>query len=131
MDTGILILICGLASGYLTRSLLLEKKESHEGLFLSKGRWVRFPPDEDGEIHQQRFALPDFIRLIFLAYTVKRPYFYVHERRSQVWSCPFCLSFWASTFIVSIIIMGGDLDYQYALVYFFASATIARWVAEN
>lgn len=97
--------------GYIVRALLLEEKTSHEGPFLFKNLHILFPATN----HIQRAGLFDVIRRLGGAYRRDPDVlnaWVVDENRSQVWTCPFCLSFWLSlVFSVPLIISNGDLWY--------------------
>lgn len=125
----ITVMVIGLAAGYITRSLLLEEKESHEG-FMATWRWKVVFRNDDGD-HIQRFALPDIIRFLFGAYTKRGNIFFVHSSRSEVFTCSFCLSFWVCLAIVLFSIAFFDISVLKSLIYIFASASISRWVAQH
>lgn len=102
-------LLLGIPATYVLHALLLQEKDSHEGPFpLNKNRFVIFKYDRTrDEWHYQRVALFDVIRRVFGAYDVEKEElsggtavenWIVKEGSAlgQVWTCPFCLSFWIS-----------------------------------
>lgn len=95
-----IILLLGLAAGYITKSLVLEEKDTHVGPFQLKATFISFP--DTG--HIQQACLFDIIRFMFGAYykaeeqnEFQRVY-EVHPIRSERFTCPFCLSFWVALF---------------------------------
>ena len=91
------LVILGLATGYLVRSLLLMERSSHEGPFKLPKRYVVFP--DSG--HVQKVAIFDVIRRLFgvyevVSYSDGNYYWKVKANSAERWTCPFCLAFWVS-----------------------------------
>lgn len=97
------MLIFAFANAYITQYTLLVKKDSHFGFFPSKSKMVIFPKQEksnDGFVinipeHRQPVTPIDYFRRFFGAYTVENDEWTV-TNYADVWTCPFCLSFWTS-----------------------------------
>lgn len=105
MDT---VILCAIAAAYLLKILILEKRMSHEGPFLFNRIVV-----VNG--HTQRASLFDLIRRVFGAYHIEEGENYTKwilktSSLGEVWTCPWCLSFWSSIpFTVAAFI---NLDYE-------------------
>ena len=87
----------GLACSYLTKIFLLEQKDSHTGPFSSTKIQIYFVEDA----HLQPAGIFDRVRRIFGAYEVTRETNYqlwkvINRDRTDVWSCPKCLSFYTA-----------------------------------
>lgn len=101
----VLVLMLGASATYLLRSMYLMERDSHEGPFRSRIRYVRFP--DTG--HVQHVALFDWIRRLAGAYEVKGYQWTVREgdTRSERFTCPYCLSFWTSMPFTAIFFLLG------------------------
>lgn len=97
--------ILGIGAAFLTNAFLLEEKESHEGPFIVPGLLIRF--GETG--HLQRFSLFDAIRYVLGVYLYKPNGGIISTRDNwwyEMWTCPDCLSFWASLpFTVALFLL--------------------------
>lgn len=78
---------------YVTRSLMFTEKVSHYGPFSSSKKFVTRVKNN----YHQPVTLFDWIRrLSFNPYEVNGDLWVIQEKRLEVWTCPFCLSFWVS-----------------------------------
>jgi len=93
----------GIACSYVTKCLLLEPKDGHEGPFKLKKIFILFPGEFSDDDHIQQATLFDLIRYLFGVYTRSeesndfQTIWVVHPERSERFTCPFCLSFWVAT----------------------------------
>lgn len=102
-------LFLGFPCAYLVGAFLLKRKSSHEGPFATPLKVVYFEAEQWGDdqlpAHTQRVALFDWIRRFFGVYRVEGRVWKVRDDwRSEVWTCPFCLSFWMA-FLFSLPIV--------------------------
>lgn len=120
--------LLGIPATYVLRALLLEEKISHEGPFRSKTRWVIFEqpsPYSDGRrlpweaSFHQRVALFDWIRRLFGVYSVEGDHWFIRQHwLAELWTCPFCLSFWTS-FLFSVPYALHTLDARSGAIFLF------------
>ena len=107
---------------YLTKILLLEPKDSHEGPFIQVGKHVIFPMP-DHRVHVQRFSLFDQIRYWCGAYFRDGHKFFVrNDWRTELWTCPFCLSLWLAFLFTIPFIFTAQPNVIEAMYYHFAIA---------
>lgn len=104
----ILSIALGIPACYAVRCLILERKDSHEGIFSTNKYQVVF--DEEvirrgndvelvEELHIQKVGMWDWIRRLFGAYEVTDRVWTVKDSwKAELWMCPFCLSFWIGFF---------------------------------
>jgi hypothetical protein len=101
----VIVMIASLSVAYVTQFLLLERKDHHEGPFKNRNVVVMFPGTDDGEVivyeHKQYAAMQDYFRRFFGAYRVDENGVWIVTDKAEVFTCPFCLSFW-TTFLASI-----------------------------
>ena len=85
---------------YLTRMLLFVERDNHFGPLPSAKKFLTRIVDN----YHQPVTLFDWIRRFtpFNPYEVKGDLWIVNERKMEVWTCPFCLSFWIA-FIATAI----------------------------
>ena len=86
---------------YLTRSLTFIKKVDHFGPFPSSKKFVTILEDH----YNQPVTLFDWIRRLtpFNPYLVTGDLWVVNKRKMEVWTCPFCLSFWVAFIATAIL----------------------------
>lgn len=90
-----LFLIFAIATTYITKFMLLERKNSHFGPFPSRTKVIHFDTDWEEDEHVQPAAMFDYIRRLFGAYKVTGNLWNVKPGAlAEVWTCPICLSFW-------------------------------------
>lgn len=85
---------------YLTRMLLFVERDNHFGPFPSAKKFLTRVVDN----YHQPVTLFDWVRRLtpFNPYEVTGDLWVVNERKMEVWTCPFCLSFWVA-FIATAI----------------------------
>jgi len=149
LDFLISSLILGIPMAYILRALILEEKVSHEGPFRSPSKTVVFYVYEwrynDGskmiikrlpepeESHRQKVAMFDWIRRLFGVYEIVGNEWKVRDHwLTELWTCPFCLSFWVSfLFSVPFSIIGFGLTVD-ALLYWpvahFSIAVVSQMI---
>ncbi len=90
----LLFIQCGLFAAYLTRMLLFVEKVDHFGPFPSTKLFIHRTRTN----YAQQVTLFDWIRRFtpFNPYLIQGDLWVINESRLEVWSCPFCLSFWTS-----------------------------------
>lgn len=101
IDLLIAIIIVGVGTSYIVQYLLLVRKNSHFGFFSSKDKVIVFSEkiiNHDGysEViprHEQPVTPLDYLRRIARAFRVDGNEWHV-TNHADVWTCPFCLSFW-------------------------------------
>lgn len=122
-----IILILGLAAGYITKCLLLEEKDSHVGPFPLKSTFIEFP--DSG--HIQTAAFFDIIRNLFGVYVEVEPgnehqtIWEVQPERSERFTCPFCLSFWVSILFTLGFMIHYDPNILFVIPLHFSLSTIS------
>ncbi len=97
---------------YLTRMLQFVERDNHYGPFPSKTKFVTRPIDN----YHQPVTLFDWIRRLtpyWNPYKVQGSVWTINEQKLEVWTCPFCLSFWTSfvaTAILGIVVQPHFLE---------------------
>lgn len=118
MDLILTILIITIANAYIVQYLLLVKKDSHFGYLSSSTKVVKFPEVRQ-EIadqvsattpeHKQPVTPIDWLRRLFNAYDVQGNEWVVTDN-ADVWTCPFCLSFWIAFGSTATVIYLHDVN---------------------
>lgn len=85
---------------YLTRSLLFAEKVDHFGPFPSATKFLTILESH----YHQPVTLFDWVRRFtpFNPYQVSGNLWIVNKRKMEVWTCPFCLSFWVALIATAI-----------------------------
>lgn len=107
-----LIILMGLACGWLTKVFLLEKEDEVLGPWPVDHTMIYFEADADDPPHLQPAVFFDRIRFIFGVYDEKldgeQRLWIVKPERAAVWQCPICLSFWMALPLTFIILLTGS-----------------------
>lgn len=107
----LLLIQCGLFVAYVTRMLTFTEKIDHFGPLPSDKLFIHRARTN----YAQPVTLFDWIRRItpFNPYLIQGDLWVIREKRLEVWSCPFCLSFWTAflgTAILGFTVQSSPLE---------------------
>lgn len=120
-----LILYLGFIA-YLTKLLLLD----HQHYFLESATDVFIEQFDD--VYKRKFDIADrFRQKIFSYELVGQTWIIRHSSLSQLFLCPYCLSFWLNLILMPILSIISDYPSTYYLLFVFAIPYIVGFLHER
>lgn len=125
MENLFITFIFGSLATYYVVNLFLFDIES-TGPFIISNKMVKLTAA--GQTSIRPVNLFDYIRRLFFVYEIQDNTWVVNNERVSVWSCPKCLSFWASSWFPIHIYFAFDLTLSEMVICWFAMSGSALFL---